>query len=643
MTETARSVLLRLMVCAFLASAAFSAGPSAIAQPPKSPDVVPGAAQPITLSQLGLSDKIDIVGSNQNADIAIPTPVGVQPVQLTGQIGSVVNVRNGRVDVIDSRGVVLGSMPVPTGLASVPFSIDLRTAKVGDGRTAITFVLRDDNADANSCSQSPSLTLSQMTTAFSGPVPSPTTIADFLPGYLDEILIRVGPEPSRSQQQAALALVAKLTHLYRPIPVRIDVTAAAQLPPAKPLRRIIDIREGGEGAIGLERPGTPNAVLTVTGVGDELERQVELFSDRRFGLAQTPFAATLSASHEAPQLTDIKTFAELGMTGEVSVLGTRTLYAGFDVSAFGLGPISRAKAHIKARYTPVVGGEASVVLRSGSTVLDSRRLDESGLLDTTVDIPAEVITSNVGMGFEIRYVPRQECAPLTDRISFSLDPESTISITPGTRNRGGFPVLPMAFTPDFAVVVDDWNRIGFAAQAINLLAQQASVVLRPRITDLSQAAASRPGLLAVVSGDTLSGAGMSPPLVPVGSDTAAINGVPTATDVDLNGPLGVVQAFTHNDRMVLAVSGSEDWSLVGRTFDHIRGLESRWASLSGDVVATGSAAETVSLTIREGGGLVSNYPGDGWKWWAWLSIGAGCVAVIVAVAVLVLRRRRLGH
>jgi hypothetical protein len=90
---------------------------------------------------------------------------------------------------------------------------------------------------------------------------------------------------------------------------------------------------------------------------------------------------------------------------------------------------------------------------------------------------------------------------------------------------------------------------------------------------------------------------------------------------------------------VLAVNGSGDWSLVQRSFDYIRGLDARWASLTGDVVATGAAGQTVNLTLREGGALLNEYPGDGWRLWAWLSATAVGTALLIAAGVLLWRRR----
>lgn len=634
-------------VCAPLAVIAAMCGevllpgqPVAVAEPLDTAIPWTDMTPPIPWPQLGLSDRITLTGANQTTNVAVPVPAGVVPTALSGQIGSVVNVVDGRVDVINSRGSVLGTIVVPGDLATVPFTVDISGAEVKEEKAELGFVLRDRAAPADSCSQPPSLVMNQLAVAFSGPTPAPQTVADFLPGYLDHVLIRVGPAPSPSQQQAALDLVAELTQLYRPIPVHVDVdTSDYPPPPYSATRRVIEIRDGGPAALTVENPGTAEAVLAITGTGPELVQQVDLFADRRFSLAQTPSAATLSALEDRSQSTNIKTFAQLGMTGETSVQGATTLYVGFDVSKFALGPISDAKIHLKARYTPVVGGEASILIRSGPAVLATSVLDQSGVLDVIGDIPPESVTSTIGMALELRYTPRRDCAPTNDRITFALDPQSTVAVTPGTHNRGGFPVLPMSFTPDFDVAIDNPGHLTFAAQAVNLMGQQTTVALRPRLTTFTDAASGRNGLLAVTGGTELADAGMNPPIRPGASNTVNVNASPD-TDLDLGGPLGVVEAFTHNDRTVLAVTGTGDWSLVHEAFGYIRSLENRWASLTGDVVATGAANQTVNLTVREGGGLVNEYPGRAWEWWAILSMAAGAAIIVGTLTFVFIRRRR---
>lgn len=645
MISLRRAVAAPMALWVALSGAVFASPPLVVnADPGTTTEVVaptpaPPPEPPIAWPSLGRPDRLDILGADQSVDTDIPVPPGVTPGALTGLIGSVANMAAGRVDIHDGRGVLLGSIPVPPDQASVPFTVDIAGAQIVAGVAPLRFTLRDRNPPVDSCAPLPSLTLSQLGSNFLGQTPYPARVADFKPGFLEQVLIRVGPSPTTAQQQAALELVAMLTRFYRPIPVRIDTdTSSEPEPPGPPTRRVIELQEGQEPGMTVLNPASPDAVLVISGRGSELSQQVQLFADRRVELAQTPSATVMTATVEAPKGTTFKTFAQLRMVGEASVLGTATLYVGFDAGEFAVGPVQQATVHLIAHYTPVAGGEASVVVRSGNTVLGSRLLDGSGLLDMTGTIPPESIQSTVGIALQLRYLPNQRCAPLNDRMQFTLDPDSSVSVAPGSHNRGGFPVLPTAFTPEFTVSVDQPDHLRYAAQAINLLGQQTAVTLQPHVTSLPEVARSGLGGLVVARGEDLAAAGLKPPMLSQGADSVDIDGVPV-TDVDLNGPLGVIQAFSDQGRTVLAVDGSQDWSLVDRCFDYIRAQPSRWASLTGDVVATGAAGQSVNLTLREGGSLINEYPGDPWKWWAWATLGS-VSAALLATAGILLRRRR---
>lgn len=599
-----------------------------------------GATPPIGWAELGMADRIELIGANQPTETAIPVPDGAGPATLSGRVGSVVNIADGWVEVIDARGTVLGSFPAPSEGATTTFSVNISPAPVVDERAKVSFVLREPGRDANSCTQPPALTLTQLANTFTGPTPDPVSVGDFLPGYLEEILIRVGQVPTDFEQQAALDLVAELTHRYRPMPVRINVTTATELPPAAGARRVIEIRDGATPAISITRAGTPVAALLIAGTGEKLIDQVRLFTDQRMKLAQSSTAVVVLAEQQPQVSSTIKTFDQLGIAGQASVLGNTVLYAGFDVSVFGVGPVSQADVHIKAKYTPVVGGEASLLVRSAGTVVATDTLDESGTIDVRTSIPAETITSNVGLALELRYIPRQECAPLSDRITFALDPQSTVSVSPGDDNRGGFPALPMAFTPDFDVTLSSPDRIGYAAQAINLIGQQTAMLLRPRLASFESMVGSRTALLAVVEGPELARAGMSPPLAAEAPDRLTVSGT-TATAVDFRGPVSSLQVFDDDGRTVLALSGGGQWSLLDDSFRYVRGLPQRWASLSGDVVATGAAGETVNLTVAQGGPMAHQpAPDPGWQVWGWTSAAVVGLAALAAGAVLAVRYHR---
>ncbi|STZ41383.1 Bacterial cellulose synthase subunit [Mycolicibacterium gilvum] len=604
---------------------------------------IPGSSTDVGWTQLGLSNQLELVGVERTADVQFPVPPGVTATRLTGRIGSVIDTP-GRVDILDREGTFLGSIPIPPGIDSVPFAVDISRSKVVDNVTRVRFALRgrgDDRTD--SCTSMPAVTLTELRTTYSGEAELPRTVADFLPGYLERITVALGPDPGPDEQQAALTLVAQLTRLYRPIPVRIAITTDINLGTARAgvAQRTIVVRRGDTAGISVDRAGTPEASLVITGTGDELERQVSIFADRRFELAQTPDASVDSTSAEVQTASYTATFGQLGMAAESSVLGMSMLYLGFDATSFAVGSIDNARIRLMANHTPVVSGDASVLVRSGGAVVASHRLDESGLLDLSFDVPREAVSSSTGFSLELRYNPQQACAPLTDRITFVVDPRSTVSVDPGNANRGGFPVLPMAFSPDFDVSVDRPENLRFASQAINLMGQQTTTTLRPRLIGLTEASQRGTGWLMVGPSEDLATAGVAPPMLSTGTNVN-VEGVPV-TDIDIKGPLGVVQAFTHNDRVVLALDAGDDPELLDESLEYVWRLENRWATLTGDTIATGSAGTTVNLALVAGGPILPQPDfADGWKWWIWLTVSVGAVAAIAVCWIVICRlwRRR---
>jgi len=587
--------------------------------------------------QLGLSDTLEI-DATAPATVEAPTPPGLAPVRITGEIGSPPG-GAGRIDIMDSGGSTLGSIVVPPDGATAPFTVDIAAAAPSTEPLKLSFVQRGPERPADGCATPAPVTLSKLATTYTGPAPALRTVADFIPDYLDQITISIGPEPSPEQQQAALSLVAKLTHLYRPMPVRIDVDTSATPPPAgdSRTRRTIAIRDGDQPGLAVENPGSPAAVLVISGSGAELTRQVELFTDRRFELAQTPAAAVTSVTKTVPTSTDTLSFGELGINVQATVMGTDTVYVGFDTTKFGLGQLDGAQFRLITEYTPLTAGEGTVILRSGSDILASGVLDRSGVTELSGNIPAAGITSTIGMALEIRYAPAGgECA--FGGMTFSIDPASTITAVPGAKNRGGFAMLPMAFTPELDVAIEGPDQIRYAAQAINLIGRQASVPLQPSLASLDEAAKRGTGLLAVTSGEQLQRVGLRPPLLIPGASAVGVNGA-TVTDIDLGGSLGVVQAFSDNGRVVLAIDSTGGPQATDRSLDYIRGLDGGWSALNGDVVATGDAGEVVNLSMTTRQGMAPPVS-DGWRWWTWSTFGLIAVGLPTLAGVVLVRRRR---
>ena len=637
-----RSVVLALLLAVIplpLGGLPAAADPGVQQEPGVQQDPTAPAPDALVLGwrQLGLSDTLEI-DATAPATVEAPTPPGLVPVRITGEIGSPLG-GAGRIDIMDSGGSTLGNIALTGDGATAPYTVDIAAVGPLPGPLKLSFVQRGTESPADGCAKPAPVTLSKLATTYTGPTPALRTVADFIPDYLDQITILIGPEPSLEQQQAALTLVAKLTHLYRPMPVRIDVDTSATPPPAgdSRTRRTIAIRDGDQPGLAVENPGSPAAVLVISGSGAELAQQVELFTDRRFELAQTPMAAVTSVTKTVPTSTDTLSFTELGINVQTTVMGTDTVYVGFDTTKFGLGQLDGAQFRLITEYTPLTAGEGTVILRSGSDILASGILDRSGVTELSGNIPAAGITSAIGMALEIRYAPAGgECA--FGGMTFSIDPASTITVVPGAENRGGFAMLPMAFTPELDVAIQRPDQIRYAAQAINLIGRQASVPLQPSLASLDEAAKRGTGLLAVTSGEQLQRLGLRPPLSLPGAGAVAVNGA-TVTDIDLGGSLGVVQAFSHNGRVVLAIDSTGGPQAADRSLDYIRGLDGGWSALTGDVVAAGDAGEVVnlSMTTRQ---AIAPPVSDGWRWWTWSTLGLIAVGLPTLAGVVLVRRRR---
>ena len=233
---------------------------------------------------------------------------------LTGQIGSIVNVIDGRVDVLDDRGLGARQHPGPARrVRRYRSNSTYPAALVANGMAKLSFVIRDGNQNVNNCTQIPALSISQLASPSPGRPAGPTSVADYLPNYLDKILINVGSNPTYVQQQAALDLVARLTKRYRPMPRphrrhhRRDRTRCRERDV-----RVIDIRDGSQPGVVVENPDTPAAMLVISGTGTIAGSQVELFADQQNVLGPAASAVVLSARDDAPLSSNTKTFDQLG-------------------------------------------------------------------------------------------------------------------------------------------------------------------------------------------------------------------------------------------------------------------------------------------------------------------------------------------
>ena len=170
--------------------------------------------------------------------------------------------------------------------------------------------------------------------------------------------------------------------------------------------------------------------------------------------------------------------------------------------------------HIIGHYSPVIGGEASVVCAPvtrcwalvASTSPGSRyHRDHPGGIDCVQRRPGPGVA-----------LPSQPALPATQRPdAVRSTPPPPSKSPPAPTTVAAFPVLPMAFTPNFDVVVDQPDHLRFAAEAVNLMGQQTLVTLQPRLTNLAAA---------VGSGARAAGRCLRGDLARAGTDPAAAAG-----------------------------------------------------------------------------------------------------------------------
>ena len=595
--------------------------------------------------QLGLGTSIQLADANVSQSIRVPGPEGAAPATLTGTVASAVNSGNAFIEFSRGDDTIIGTVPIPDfgpNQRSIGFSAPLNGIAVEKGRADIRATLRQPGAD-EICGPVPEVTLTRLNVAYTGDSTPSTTIDNFFAPVLQRVTIYVPTDPTAAAQQAALNIVATVTDRYRPQRVDVRVATADGTPPAAgPLDRSILIRQNDTTAgVWLAEPGTTTAHIVVSGTDSTLPTQVALFRNKLTSLAQTTSATVTEAdSAGSVQGSNTVTFGSFSENLSTEVLGTTTLVPGFDPTLLSLGRPGRVKIHLVARYTPVKQNErANLLAVSGSEVLATHALDESGSLDTDFTMPAPQVAANAPLEFRISYEPAPgACNPRSVPLTFQIDPASTASAEETPVRMGGFSSAPLGWQPTLQVAMDgtDPDQLADAAAVLVSVQRSSATPLMPILVDMDQALGSGSGALIVA--DAAHAAALNPPLNTV--DGATSLDLPQRVRVQIPQGLGTIQAFAQNSRTVVLVSTSGNWNLVDPIYTFLDDSEGELADLRGDVLVAGAAGDTELLTIRSDGptSLVDD-AGNAWK--IWLGFSALLLAIVAAgvVAYTSVRRR----
>jgi hypothetical protein len=629
------------------------AQPSDAADPPGVASEVDPAGVTLPWPTLGLSQGMDLYPDSSQR-VTVQVPAGLTATRLQGLIHAPMNIGNGYLEINDGEGKFLAAVNLPPAGAAqavTPFDVDISAAGRRPSSIDLSFTLRALDGADRVCGPTQRLTLSDLVTVFTGDQPPVNTIANFFPPVLEQVTIYAPTDADAAEQQAVLTLVSTLARIYSALKLNIAVAdhpRGAVPPPASGLARAVVVETGPQG-LTLERAGTPDSYLRVSGSGDALSTQMALLVNNLQPLAQAVTASVDKAGSDAALDGDTLTFSQLKVGGEASVIRTSSLQVGIDRTL--LGPRSDGvKVHLLADYTPVQKDDAAtVVIKAGGLAVYRATLDDTGLLDATFDLESQMLDEQwINMELALTYTPHQECGSLIAPITFQIDPRSTLTMHRGGNPLGGFAAFPSEFSPTFMVALDGGgpDKLAYAARVVAAIARLTRTELMPQIVDLKAAAEATSGALIVADSKAIKQTSLNPP---VSGDGSAINfALPTELQVNIDQGLGSIQAFadTPRNRSVVLVTTTAEWRLVDPLFGYIDGSVGDWSQLTGDVLAAGAGGTPTEASIRPTGNIFE--PPQSSASESWLKTGlvvggvvvVGALAAIVVLAAILYSRRR---
>jgi hypothetical protein len=650
-----RSCAARVLISALLIlSSMLVVSPAgiAVAQPGDNADPPAAATVRLDWPALGLKPEV-YLSADSTTNFAVPVPPGLSPTRMQGVIHAPMNIDAGFLEISDGDGRFLGSVGLPPEAAAqavTPFDVDISGARVRSSTIDLSFTVRSLDDAGGFCGPLQQLSLSDLATVFTGTESPATTIANFFPPVLERVTIYTPANADAAEQQSTLTLVTTLARLYNIRPIAITVVVqprGANPPPAAQLTRAVVVEAGGPAGLTVERAGSPDAYLRISGSGDELSAQTSLLVNQLQSLAQTPTSRIDQAGSETPLSGDTLTFSQLKLSGKTDVLRTGSLTIGVDRSALGVGRVDSVQVHLLADYTPVPKDDAaSVVIRSNGIVVYRAALDHTGVLDATFDLARPAFGQGVNLDFALTYTPQEACGPLLAPLSFQVDPRSTFTMQRGGPPLSGFGAFPSEFSPGFMVALDGSgpDQLSYAARVVGAIARLTSTQLTPQVVDLETAADSDSGALIVASSKAIEETTLNPPLS--GDGTTVDLALPTELRADIQDGLGSIQAFADQsrNRSVVLVTSTASWSLVDPLFNYIDGLDGGWSALTGDVLAAGAARVPTNVTIRDTGNTFepprSPALPTSLDQWIPIAVGVAVIAAIAVVAAILWSRRR---
>lgn len=415
---------------------------------------------------------------------------------------------------------------------------------------------------------------------FSGTPTVATALSEVLPIALGAVEFVVPPESSPGVDQAVVAIGARLAARY-PGSLQVVVTDHPSSGALRPFLLAIEVDESPE--TGLEL--TPQGRLRISGVGTELQRQLDALDGDLLTLAATT-SVTVAPDGEGPKtgVTVDRRSEEVPLSdvpgASLATSEARHLVVGVELrQAFFGGAVGSYTVRLGGLATPPPGeasGDVQLALRIDDELIDVVPVGRDGRFDTQFDIKSDQVGPTNLVQLTLDGV--EACAS-SSRYAIQIDRGSWVRADVGEALPPGFDRFPQAAGEGLAVYPGrGLAQLATAAQIVGMLQDESPQPIETLVVDRSE-------LLSVEM-----------PAVVVGPDAELL--------LDLGAPVSKEAGeITSGDTHVVGADGLEGTST----------LQAFTAATSGSDVIVVDLAPRVSAEGVEPAGLPVQLAELGWS------------------------------
>lgn len=490
-------------------------------------------------------------------------------------------------------------------------------------------------------------TLSDITVGLDDAASAVTTVADFMSGPAEQILV-VSSSSTDDERAAALAAVASSARAWSDAEVEIVTSAPTGLAPAYPgAIRIIEI-QAGEGASTQTVTSRADGVPVLTLAGNDTASAAAALADARIGLADSDETTSLENTVAAEDAGTLS-LSDLGTTSvRLSGIGTSEVYVGVNQSAFG-GPVKDLTIHLEGVHTALPEQiVATVSVYWNDNLVDSFLMNEDTDVSRDISIPSTRIQASNAMRISMTASTASTtvCADDLSKLPVELDLDTNASVltaSPGQSLDPGFGRFPQAFGSLVAIAFDDAlasdSALQLAGQIVAALQHQQSSAMQIDIVSVADALQADSPVL-IVGSTAQTANSLSAPLRLasyrlVGADSNSLG-------VGVDQPYVALEAFESGGRDVLLAGGwapdGQDLSELATSLGNwIADAQYGWLALNDDLLIAGPHG----VQSMDSGAVVPQTDAiaayDPVAWW---TLGGALLVIVLLVGGAVLRRRR---